>query len=70
MRNTIDMFRRMVNLMSGLPEDLVNDAMNVERPKQLVYLIGWVLRFKLPDKQALLELDPVEAKLQEAEPAS
>ena len=63
MRNTVDMFRRMVNLVSGLPEDLVNDANNVERPKQLVYLIGWVLRFKLPDKQALLELDPVEAKL-------
>ena len=63
MRNTIDMFRRMVNLTSGLPEDLVNDAMNVERPKQLVYLIGWVLRFKLPDKQALLELDPVQDKL-------
>jgi ATP-dependent Lon protease len=63
MRNTMDMFRRMVNLTSGLPEDLVNDAQNVERPKQLVYLIGWVLRFKLPDKQELLELDPVEAKL-------
>jgi len=63
MRNTIDQFRRMVNLMSGLPEELVSDAMNVERPKQLVYLIGWVLRFKVPDKQALLEADPVEAKL-------
>jgi len=63
MRNTVDLFRRMVNLVSGLPEELVTDAMNVERPKQLVYLIGWVLRFKLPDKQALLEINPVEAKL-------
>jgi len=63
MRNTIDMFQRMVNLATGLPEELVNDARNVDRPKQLVYLIGWVLRFKLPDKQTLLEMDPVEAKL-------
>jgi ATP-dependent Lon protease len=63
MRNTNEMFRRMVSLASGLPEELANDAQNVERPKQLVYLIAWVLRFKLPDKQALLEMDPVEAKL-------
>jgi len=63
MRNTVDIFQRMVSLVAQLPDELGAAAANVERPRQLVYLIATSLRMKLADRQALLELNPAAEKL-------
>ncbi|MDO9066733.1 MAG: LON peptidase substrate-binding domain-containing protein, partial [Chloroflexota bacterium] len=63
MRNTVDIFQRMVGLVAQLPDELGAAAANVERPRQLVYLIATSLRMKLVDRQALLELEPAAEKL-------
>ncbi len=63
MRNTVETFQRMVGLVANLPDELAAASANVERPRQLVYLIGTSLRMKLADRQALLELEPTAEKL-------
>lgn len=63
MRNTIELFRRLVSLAPHLPEELLMAALNVEDPRQLVYMIGTSLRMELKDAQELLELDTVEGKM-------
>ena len=63
MRNTVETFQRMVNLVANLPDELGAAAANVERPRQLVYLIATSLRMKLAERQALLELNPSSEKL-------
>lgn len=65
MRNTIELFRKLVNLSQTLPEELLMAALNVEDPRQLVYMIATSLRIELHEAQALLELDDVQAKLVE-----
>ncbi|HEU5422332.1 MAG TPA: endopeptidase La [Nitrolancea sp.] len=64
MRNVVDLFQRMVALVSNLPEELVTAALNVEDPMHLVYLIASNLRMEPEEKQELLELDSARAKLQ------
>lgn len=63
MRNTVDIFQRMVSMVAQLPDELAVAAANVERPRQLVYLVATSIRMKLADRQTLLELDPVSEKL-------
>lgn len=63
MRNTVELFRKLVNLSQTLPEELLMAALNVEDPRQLVYMIATSLRIDLKEAQELLELDDVEAKL-------
>ncbi len=63
MRNTIDLFRRLVSLAPHLPEELLMAALNVDDPRQLVYMIATSLRMDLKDAQELLELDTVADKL-------
>src|SRR5919202_665085 len=63
MRNTTDLFRRLVNLAPNLPEEILMAALNVEDPRQLVYMIATSLRMDITDAQELLELDTISAKL-------
>lgn len=63
MRNTVDFFRRLVSLSQTLPEELLMAALNVEDPRQLVYMIATSLRMELADAQELLELDDIKDKL-------
>ncbi|MCL4396552.1 MAG: endopeptidase La [Chloroflexi bacterium] len=64
MRNTIDLFRRLVSLAPHLPEELLMAAINVDDPRQLVYMVATTgLRMDLKDSQEILELDKVEDKL-------
>ena len=63
MRNTMELFRRLVSLAPHLPEELLMAALNVEDPRQLVYIIATSLRMDLKDAQELLELDAVADKL-------
>lgn len=62
-RNTIELFRKLVNLSQTLPEELLMAAMNVEDPRQLVYMIATSLRMDLKQAQNLLELDDIQDKL-------
>ncbi|MBX6341329.1 MAG: endopeptidase La, partial [Thermomicrobiaceae bacterium] len=64
MRNVLELFQRMVSLVSNLPEELVTAALNIEDPLHLVYLIATNLRMDPEERQALLELDSARAKLQ------
>ena len=63
MRNTIELFRRLVALAPHLPEELLVAAINVDDPRQLVYMVATSLRIDLKDAQEILELDRVEDKL-------
>lgn len=62
-RNTVELFRKLVNLSQTLPEELLMAAMNVEDPRQLVYMIATSLRMDLKQAQELLEIDDVQEKL-------
>jgi len=63
-RNTLDLFQRLVSLVSHLPDELVTAALNVDDPRHLVYLVATNLRMDPEERQKLLELDSVKAKLE------
>jgi ATP-dependent Lon protease len=64
MRNTIELFRRLVDLMPHLPEELVTAAAGIDDPRQLLYLVASSIRMEVPDAQEILEVDDVRGKLQ------
>ncbi len=63
MRNAVDLLRRLVSLVSQMPDDLLMAAVNLDDPRQLVYFITTNVRIELADAQAILELDSVRDKL-------
>ena len=62
-RNASDMFQRLVNLVQYLPDQLALAALNVDDPRQVVYLIASSAQMDLELRQELLELDSVREKL-------
>ncbi len=62
MRNTLELFRRLVALAPNLPEELLMAAINVDDPRQLVYMVATSLRIELKDAQEILEFDKVDDK--------
>lgn len=62
-RNTLELFQRLVSLVSHLPDELVTAALNVDDPRHLVYLVATNLRMEPNERQELLELDSVKEKL-------
>ena len=65
MRSTVDLFQRLVSLVSNLPDELVTAALNIDEPLQLVYLIATNLRMEPEERQELLELNSVREKLEQ-----
>ena len=63
MRNAVDLLRRLVSLVSQLPDELLMAALNLDDPKQLVYFVATNIRMEIPDAQAILEIDSVREKL-------
>jgi len=63
MRNAVDLFRRLIQLLPHLPDELEIAAMNVDDARQLVYLIASSLRLDIADAQEILEIDSVRDKL-------
>jgi ATP-dependent Lon protease len=63
MRNATDLLRRLVSLVSQLPDELLMAAINLDDPRQLVYFIATNIRMELPDAQTILEIDSVREKL-------
>lgn len=64
MRNTLELFQRLVAVVSNLPDELVTAALNIDDPIHLVYLIASNVRMEPEERQMLLELDSAQAKLQ------
>ncbi len=63
MRNAVDLLRRLVSLVSQLPDELLMAALNLDDPRQLVYFIATNIRMEIADAQAILEIDSVREKL-------
>lgn len=62
MRSTTDLFKRLVELVPNLPDELSQAATNIEDPLNLVYLIASSLRMEVADAQEVLELNDITAK--------
>ncbi len=62
-RNVVDQFTHLAELVPSIPGELISSALNVDDPLQLVYAISTYIRIALEDAQEILELDSTEAKL-------
>ncbi|PJF43993.1 MAG: endopeptidase La [Phototrophicales bacterium] len=63
MRNIVEQFSRLQDLLPNLPAELITSTLNMDDPLQLVYTIATYVRLELEEQQELLELDRVEDKL-------
>jgi ATP-dependent Lon protease len=62
-RNTMELFQRLVALVSYLPNELMVAVLNAEEPRQLVYMVANAVRMDTDAAQHLLEIDSVKEKL-------
>ena len=62
-RNVVGYFQRMVALVQTMPEHFAATALNLEEPRQVVYVIATFVSMELELRQQLLELDSVREKL-------
>jgi ATP-dependent Lon protease len=63
MRNVIDQFTRLADLVPSIPGELITSTLNVDDPLQLVYAIATYIRLDIADQQRLLEVDSATEKL-------
>src|SRR5438105_2028869 len=63
-RNVVSYFQRLVALVQNVPEGVAAATLNLEEPRQVVYVIGTFMQMELELRQKLLELDSVRAKLE------
>jgi ATP-dependent Lon protease len=64
MRNSITLFQRLVALVPQIPDELLMTAINIEKPRQLAYLIATSVRMELEQRQEILETPNVRDKLE------
>jgi ATP-dependent Lon protease len=64
-RNVQTLFQRIIELVPYLPEELQLALANIEDPSALCNFVASLLRIKTEEKQRLLELADVEARLRE-----
>jgi ATP-dependent Lon protease len=62
-RAVVDIFRRLVAASPELPDELATAAENIADPNHVAYFVASVVSVDVGSKQALLETDPVAAKL-------
>jgi ATP-dependent Lon protease len=62
MRNLVELINRIVSMVSYLPDDLRSAAMSIDDPLMLVYLVATLFRFKIDEKQQILEADDIGDK--------
>src|SRR5436305_1650273 len=63
-RNVVNYFQRLVALVQNVPEGVAAATLNLEEPRQVVYVIATFMQMELELRQKLLELDSVRAKLE------
>lgn len=63
-RNIIDQFTRLADLVPNIPGELITSTLNVDDPLQLVYSVAtYIRRIELEEAQEILELDSIDEKL-------
>ncbi|MBL8117124.1 MAG: endopeptidase La [Anaerolineae bacterium] len=62
-RNVVEQFQRLGDLVPNIPNELISNALNVDDPLQLVYAISTYIRIGLADAQDILEIESTDAKL-------
>ncbi len=62
-RNVVNQFTQLADLVPSIPGELISSALNVDDPLQLVYAVATYIRINLEDAQEILELDSTDAKL-------
>src|SRR5579883_676825 len=62
-RNVVNYFQRLVALVQNVPEGVAAATLNLEEPRQVVYVIATFVQMELELRQQLLELDSVREKL-------
>lgn len=62
-RNLLELFRRLVELVPYLSEELVMAAANAEDARHLAYLVATSIRMEIEDAQQILETSDVVEKL-------
>src|SRR3989449_412272 len=62
-RAVVDLFRRLVQLSSELPDELAGMAESFTDPRQVVYFVASLVRMDTAARQVLLETDSVADKL-------
>src|SRR5437588_2180087 len=63
-RNVVSYFQRLVALVQNVPEGVAAATLNLEEPRQVVYVIATFMQMELELRQKLLELGSVRAKLE------
>ena len=63
MRTTQELFRRLVNLVPHMPEELETAAINATSARQLAYLVAASIRMEPAQAQEILEINLVKDKL-------
>ncbi len=63
-RNVVQYFQRLVALVQNVPDTVATATLNLEEPRQVVYVIATFIQMDLELRQQLLELDSVRAKLE------
>jgi len=63
-RNVVSYFQRLVALVQNVPEGVAAATLNLEEPRQVVYVIATFVQMDLELRQKLLELGSVRAKLE------
>lgn len=64
-RNVVNYFQRLVALVQNVPEGVAAATLNLEEPRQVIYVIATFVQMELELRQKLLELDSVRAKLEQ-----
>ena len=62
-RKVIELFKRLVNLVPHLPEELISAVGNMDDPRSLAYFVAANTRMDLEDSQRFLEMDAVSERL-------
>ncbi|MCC6314331.1 MAG: endopeptidase La [Thermomicrobiales bacterium] len=62
-RAVLDQFKRLSELTPGFPSEIVEAAESLTDPRQIAYLVASVAPLDGAERQEILELDPVDAKL-------
>ena len=63
MRNVVDLFGRLVNLVPHLPEELIGALESMKDPRALVYFVASNIHMELTEAQAFLEMESIDARL-------
>jgi len=62
-RAVLDLFRRLAEVSSDLPDELAITAESLVEPRQVVYFVASLVRMDTAARQALLEVDSIAEKL-------